>query len=91
MTLVTQICGQKLAKVLSEPSLSSLCGPVDVYMYRILPGVNAAVCNVHPCFWPKLAGKQKSFILIQFFIYLETEPIIIFQGIILHTDIVTAF
>ena len=30
---------------------------------------------------------------IQFFIYfcLETKPMIIFQGIILHTDIVTAF
>ena len=37
--------------------------------------------------------KKKPFILIQFFIYLylETKPIIIFQGIILHTDIILAF
>ena len=40
--------------------------------------------------------QKKSFILIfliQFFIhlYLETKLIIVFQGIILHTDIVIAF
>ena len=49
---------------------------------------------VHPCFWPKLAGK-KIFpfnILIQYFIYLYlgTKPII-FQNIILHMDIIIAF
>ena len=46
----------------------------------------------HPRFWPKLLGK-KSFILIQLFIYLylEAKPIILSQGIILHTDIVIAF
>ena len=53
--------------------------------------------NVHPNFWPKLSGKT-SFVLIfnsiiYLFIYLdlETKQIIVFQGNILHTDIVIAF
>ena len=53
-----------------------------------------AMFRAHPCCWPRLSGK-KIFcfnFLIQFFIYLHLEPklIIVFQGIILHTDIVTA-
>ena len=47
-------------------------------------------------FGPNFQGKKKIFrfnFLIQFFIYLylETKPIIIFQGIVMHTDIVIAF
>ena len=54
-----------------------------------------AVYNAHPHSWPKLSGKKIFFFyfLIQLFIYvyLETKPMIIFQGIILHMDIITAF
>ena len=53
-----------------------------------------AVYNVHPRFWPKLSGKIFHFnFLIQslIYLYLGTKPIIVFQGIILHMDIVTAF
>ena len=54
--------------------------------------------RISPCrtpthdFGPNFQEK-KPFILIQFFIYLclETKPIIIFQGIILHADIILAF
>ena len=44
-------------------------------------------------FWPKLSGKKSFNFLIQLFIYLylETKPIIVFQGIILHMDIVITF
>ena len=54
-----------------------------------------ALCTAHPCFWPKISGKKNRslYALIQFFLYLylETKPIIVFQGIILHTDIIIAF
>ena len=51
--------------------------------------------NVHPRFWPKISGGKKTVhfnLLIQFLIdlYLETKLIIVFQGIILHMDIVIA-
>ena len=54
-----------------------------------------AVYNAHPRVWPKLSG-EKSFILIfliQLFIYLylETKPIIMYQGIILYADIIIVF
>ena len=42
---------------------------------------------------PIFQGKTSSFLIFNSFIflYLETKPIIIFQGIILHTDIIIAF
>ena len=43
--------------------------------------------NTH-FFGPNFREKN---ILFQFFIYLETKLIIVFQGIILHMDIVIAF
>ena len=54
-----------------------------------------ATYNAHPRFWPKLSGKKIFHVnfSIQFlvYLYLERKPIIIFQGIILHMDIVIAF
>ena len=48
-----------------------------------------------PMFWPKLSGKKifRFHFLTQFFtsLHLETKPIIMFQGMILHTDIIIAF
>ena len=50
--------------------------------------------NAHPRFWPKLSGRNvlfKYFHLTFTSLYLETKLIIVFQGIIFHTDIVIAF
>ena len=53
-----------------------------------------AVYNAHPCFWPKLSGKKIFHFnfLIQYviYLYLETKPVIIFQGMILHMDVYIA-
>ena len=57
-------------------------------IYRILP----YIMHTH-IFGPNFQEKKKSFnFLIQFlYLYLETKPIIVFQGIILHMDIIIAF
>ena len=55
--------------------------------------------SVHPSFWPKLSGKKTFYFLdiyiykniyLSIYLFLETKPMIIFQGIILHMDIITA-
>ena len=49
-----------------------------------------ALYNAHSCFWPNLSGKQMLHFnfLIQFLIYILIN---VFQGIILHMDIMIAF
>ena len=45
--------------------------------------------NVHPRFRPKHSGKKSAVLIVYFnYLYLETKLIIVFQGIILHMDII---
>ena len=51
--------------------------------------------TAHPHFWPELSGEKtfhfNFYIQLFIYLYLETKPVIVFQGIILHTDIIIAF
>ena len=50
--------------------------------------------NAHPCFWPELLEKKSfhfNFLNSIIYLYLETKPITVFQGIMLHNNIIIAF
>ena len=87
-----------LTAFMKSPFLSFLGGIftyLSVCSFGNIKSLYFTTDNAHSRVWPKLSGK-KIFcfrFLIQLFtyLYLETKLIIIFQGIILHLDIVTAF